>query len=141
METKIKRENFIRSLISLKHRSQRIINKKLSFPLPAADILLLTPIDLKDLNTDYQEILVTVKSNSWGNNQVSEELKKLPPININKYEISLLKRTLLFTTAWLFFFPLGIYIYYLVLSRRGKLKLQLTQIISTCHTLVHSIKE
>jgi hypothetical protein len=134
-----KQEKIIQSLISLKHRSQQIVNEKLSFPLPIMDVLLLRPIDLHTFNPDYQDILNSVKDFGSADKNLRKELEKFPVIIAKRYDNSVPRRMLLLIAAFLFFFPIGIYIYYLLLSRRGELKLKLMEIKSTCHSLVHLI--
>jgi hypothetical protein len=141
MKKENKREKLIQSLISLKHRSQNIMNNELTFPLPPLDILLLAPIDLRTFYSDYQDILTSIKNLESNNQNIKQVLDKFPALVTDRYESSMFKRILLIFIAFLFFFPFGIYIYYLVLARRGELKLKLKEIINNSHHIVLMIKD
>jgi hypothetical protein len=144
LEKGSKQEKLIQSLISIKHRSQQIVNNRLSFPLPVADVLLLTPIDLHSFNSDCQDILNSIKKLAPSDKNLNRELDRFPVIIAKRYDNSIVRRVFLLIAALLFFFPFGIYIYYLSLSRRGELKSKLMEIKSCCHTLVpliHNYKE
>jgi hypothetical protein len=140
IESEGMRKNIIKSLIQLKHQSQNLTNKKLSFPLPAADILLLTPIDLREFKINYQNILDCLKQLESENKNLKQVLSKFPEIKTERYKSSIIKRSILVVAAILLFFPLGVLIYYIVLSRRGELKSKLTEIINATHKIVHLIQ-